>query len=522
MTRYSWSRIQTFDKCRYQYYLRYKEKLETLSNQDADNALVLGHALHTGIELGPEAGLQEYYNQFYIVTDLVENEAIKLDYWIRRVRELLPNGKHEERICTETYLGFADYLVPNDDGTYDLYDFKYSNNDYSKSGQLSVYNHYLDKEIKRMYYVMIPKIKIRQKKTETLEMFRNRLRNELKKKDVEFVRVKYNPDAVIDYLDSCIAADKCESYPKNPTRLCNWCEFQDYCEKGDEYMLLPKNERRKIGENKSKKFWIYGAPMSGKTTFCDKMPDPIELNTDGNIKYVTMPYLSIKDEVVYEGRVENRTYAWQIFKDAIKELEKKDNDFKTIVVDLVEDVYEACRVCKCHELGISHESDDSFRAYDKVRSEFLNVMKGLLNLPYDNIVLLSHEDMSKDLTRRSGDKVTAIKPAINDKIANKLAGLVDITARIVVENGKRHLEFKSDEVQFGGGRLRELRITECELDWDALCAIYDDAIERMQNKIAPKPEPAKAEPTPTPQEEPQEAPKEETTTTTTKKRRVRE
>ena len=48
------------------------------------------------------------------------------------------------------------------------------------------------------------------------------------------------------------------------------------------------------------------------------------------------------------------------------------------------------------QMGITHESDDSFRAWDKVRGEYLNTMKRLMVLDYENIVLISHEDMSKE------------------------------------------------------------------------------------------------------------------------------
>ena len=81
-------------------------------------------------------------------------------------------------------------------------------------------------------------------------------------------------------------------------------------------------------------------------------------------------------------------------------------------------------------LGITHESDDSFRAWDKVRTEFLSTIRRLMNLDYENIVLISHEDTSKDITKKSGDKITAIKPNIADKVANKIAGMVDIVARL--------------------------------------------------------------------------------------------
>ena len=45
----SYSRIDCFKKCPFQYYLKYILKLDTYPNQDPDNALYLGTACHTGI-----------------------------------------------------------------------------------------------------------------------------------------------------------------------------------------------------------------------------------------------------------------------------------------------------------------------------------------------------------------------------------------------------------------------------------------------------------------------------------------
>lgn len=237
-------------------------------------------------------------------------------------------------------------------------------------------------------------------------------------------------------------------------------------------MILPKAERRQVGQTTKRKLWIYGGAFSGKTTFMDSAPMPLNLNTDGNIQFVTMPFIPIKD--TYEGRI--KVLAWDNFKKTIDELEKKDNDFKTIIVDLLEDTYESCRLYMYDKLGISHESDDSFRAWDKVRTEFLSTIRKLMNLDYENIVLISHEDTTKDITKKSGDKITAIKPNIADKVANKIAGMVDIVARVVVEDDdSRTLNFKSNEVIFGGGRLKGITKTQIPLDWEALCEVYDEA-----------------------------------------------
>lgn len=63
-------------------------------------------------------------------------------------------------------------------------------------------------------------------------------------------------------------------FPKNPNHFCGWCEYQEYCEKGWDYMLLPKNERRNLNATKKKVVWLYGAPFSGKTFFANQFPDP--------------------------------------------------------------------------------------------------------------------------------------------------------------------------------------------------------------------------------------------------------
>jgi len=135
--------------------------------------------------------------------------------------------------------------------------------------------------------------------------------------------------------------------------------IQEFCEKGWDYMLLPKNERRSIEKIEKKVIWLYGSPFSGKTYLANAFPEPLMLNTDGNIKFVDAPYIPIKDIVTVEGRITKKTLAWAVFKEAIVELEKKQNDFKTIVVDLLEDCYEHCRLYMYDQMGITHESDDS-------------------------------------------------------------------------------------------------------------------------------------------------------------------
>lgn len=507
----SHSRVECFEGCPYRYKLRYIDKYEVLKPDNADNPLFLGTALHTGIEKDVKTAIDEYYKNFTVITDEHINEAMKLEFQIPRAKALLPQGEYEVQIQDEDFIGFIDLLVPvsgeelfDEVGNsviepmvYDLYDFKYSNNayHYKDSPQLHLYKYYFEKthpgkKIRNMKFMLVPKVNIRQKKTEELSDFRQRIQDELQKTEIKFLEIDYNPEYIINFLTNTKRMLEETEFKKEEGWLCNWCEYQEYCKKGyDYFMNLPKNERRNIEKISKKTLWLYGSPFSGKTTFANKFPDPLMLNTDGNIKFVDAPFIPIKDEVKVTGRMTQRKFAWEVFKEAIAELEKKENDFKTIVVDLLEDTYEYCRLYMYDQMGITHESDDSFRAWDKVRTEFLSTLKRLMNLDYENIILISHEDASKDITKKGGDKITAIKPNLQEKAANKVAGMVDMVARIVADDSKRTLSFKSNEVVFGGGRLTT-SVNEIDLEYDLFLTVYEEAnkstIAKMKGEEKPK------------------------------------
>lgn len=517
--------------------------MTTIPATEPDNPLILGQTVHTGIEKSLEEAIREYCFSFPIITDEHINEIIKFETVIPLARAAIPpGGQFEVEIKDDDFHGFIDYLVParteqrlNGENqeipdVFDLYDFKYSNNvsGYKQSGQLHEYKYFFErnnpgKKIRNMYFVFIPKVTIRQKKTETLLEFRERLKEALSGVEVKTVQIGFNPEKVIEFLFGIKAVNEETEFPQEKSYLCRYCEFQEYCEKGNDYMIkLPENKRRNIEAVEKRVLWIYGVPFCGKTTFANNFPDPLMLNTDGNIKFVDAPYIRIKDEVRVEGRQTKRTLAWDVFKDTISELEKKENTFRTIVVDLLEDLYEHCRLYMYQQMGITHESDDSFRAWDKVRGEFLNTLKRLMNLDYENIILISHEDTSKDITRKGGDKITAIKPNLQEKVANKVAGMVDVVARIVADGETRTFSFKSNEVIFGGGRLR-VNAKDIPLDVKALFAVYDEANKNAASGMAEPAAPAKTgrtgrkrtETPATPADKPQDSPKEEQPTTDT-------
>ena len=239
--RFSYSNISTFSQCPYRWYLQYKERLKTLPETNADNPLWLGLGLHKGIECGVDAGIAEYKSHFNILGDDNLNYIQQLEYQIPRVIELLPEGgEHELEIKTDEFVGYIDYVCGDT-----LFDFKFSNNieNYLTSPQLSIYKNKLelvrpDIKINHLKYVFVPKIQIRQKfkakPPETIMEFRARLLEHLEASEIKIIEVDYSEDSVTQFGECCQYLKTVEKFPKNPTRLCNWCPYQQYCESNGE------------------------------------------------------------------------------------------------------------------------------------------------------------------------------------------------------------------------------------------------------------------------------------------------
>ncbi len=491
---YSFSRMETFLSCPYKFKLRYIDKLETLQDFDkADNALILGTAMHHAIEQDSESAINEYLNSYPVVTDDMETEAVKIELLSQKVKDMISSeGLFEFKIDLDWFVGYVDYI---DTKNGILLDFKYSNNEkhYLSSPQIHVYRYLLEKyyglEFKRIGYLFIPKMKDCKGDFESVQIYRNHLADELEKAVPYKSYVTYDENKAKKFLKTIELIESEKDFPKKENRLCWFCEYKEYCqsEGKEDFMILPKNERRTVGMAQHRKLYIYGAAFSGKTTLCDSFPNPLMLNTDGNIKYVTAPFIKIADNVEVDGHIVRKTMGWEVFKAAIAEREKKDNEFKSIVVDLVEDTYELCRLYMYDKLKIKHESDTPFKAWDMIRTEFLSTIKRLMNLDYENIILISHEDTSKDITKRNGDSISTVKPNIQDKIANKLAGMVDIVIRCKVVDGEHILSVKSDETVFGGGRMKLGDIGEIPCDYEELIKVYSIADENAAVKAEKAP-----------------------------------
>ncbi len=189
-----------------------------------------------------------YKQQFPRITDKHIEEIMKLEYWIPIVREQLKNlgtkFTYEYEIKNSEYVGYVDLMIHNQDGTVDVVDFKYSNNieHYVNSKQIHLYKYYLEQlgfKVRNLGYLFIPKTSIRMKKDEDTYKFRKRLEETLKSQKLQLKKVEYDENKVKKFFEEIKRLEEDNTYEKNETKLCDWCDYKEYCQSNGkiDYMI---------------------------------------------------------------------------------------------------------------------------------------------------------------------------------------------------------------------------------------------------------------------------------------------
>ena len=504
--RVSHSRVDLYKRCHFHYRLKYIDKFTQLDEYKADSPLTIGNALHYGLEVGNKQEMIDYYySQFPVKTDKTINEAIKLELAFDKVYPILQNItiKHQEYVIEEPeFKGIVDLITENDDGTVDIFDFKYSNNvdNYMDSPQLHIYQYYLEQygfKVNKLGYIFIPKLFIRQKKNEDLDQFRKRLVETYKEKPVQLVEIPKDEMQIVYFFNDAksIQIDFSKSYKeleRNINDSCFACKYgEDYLEiieEDDEIMALPKNEKRELKLDLKPDFWIYADSYVGKSTFVDSFDDVLFINTDGNTDNTTSPVVSVRDHVTRKGRIEETQYGWEDFKNTVTDLGVEENSFQAVAIDLVEDLYELCRTYVFNKNNIEHESDSGFgKGWDLVKKEFVDTMKRLKALKYQ-LIFISKENR-KEIKERSGASYTTFSPNLQEKQSNILSGIVDLTIHAEKDGEKRYINLITDEHTFGGGRF-DFKVKTCELNRKS----FEQALKDAQKDRVVKPSNTPVEP----------------------------
>jgi|SRR5579871_584097 len=206
---------------------------------------------------------------------------------------------------------------------------------------------------------------------------------------------------------------------------------------------------------------LYGPGKIGKSTWCSK--------ADGALFLATEPGLNSLE--VFQEPIES----WDKLLEKAAEIAAGGHDFKTIILDTVDNAYRMCAQYICAKYKVEHESDLAYgKGYALVNNEFLRVLGKLALLPY-GLFLVSHSQ-EKEVETRTG-KIQRVVPTLPDKARKIVLGFVDVILYCEIEpaaNGagpRRVLRTKPTTHYEAGDRTKRLPET-IEFDYAAFAGAF--------------------------------------------------
>lgn len=208
---------------------------------------------------------------------------------------------------------------------------------------------------------------------------------------------------------------------------------------------------------------IYGQPKIGKSTFCS--------HADGALFLATEPGLNNLE--VFQVPITT----WSEFLETCFAIAEGNHEFRTVVIDTIDNLFKLCRESVLKKHGLVHEQDASYgKGYDLVKFEFQRRLTALSLLPL-GLMMVSHSE-EKEVKTRTGSAYK-VAPTLPNQARKIVLGMADLvlyaeTEEITDDRGKpqgfeRVLRTKPTTVYEAGDRTGLLPDT-LPLDYHAFAA----------------------------------------------------
>ncbi|CAL7878407.1 AAA family ATPase [Fusobacterium necrophorum] len=170
---------------------------------------------------------------------------------------------------------------------------------------------------------------------------------------------------------------------------------------------LPENIL-KVPNTTPTSFLIWGESMSGKTYLAREFDSPIIINTDGNGEKVDTPSISVK--------------SFSEFAEVIDALKNQEHTFKTVIIDLIDDIEVMLTSHICEQEQVEALADIKWgKGYAKQSSVWKKLMMELTQMDM-NVIFISH------CVEKSDDNQNMqIVPALSQKGLNACMGRCDLS-----------------------------------------------------------------------------------------------
>lgn len=208
-------------------------------------------------------------------------------------------------------------------------------------------------------------------------------------------------------------------------------------------------------------FFIWGAPMSGKSYFASFFPNPIVLNTDGNNEQGTAPGFQIRNLRDKNGKpTQLVTKQMDEIILALQNQDQVEDTFKTVVVDVIDDIIVMLEQAICWDNNVKSLSDIPYGAgYALFNTALQQLVMDLKALPM-NIIYISRENSITD----DSTGATTYHPSLKTKYFNIVNGNCDVEIRTKKVgdgvNASYFREVKSLRTQYEKKNITDKRILQ--------------------------------------------------------------
>lgn len=185
-----------------------------------------------------------------------------------------------------------------------------------------------------------------------------------------------------------------------------------------------------LAYNSTIKALVYGQPGLGKSTLALSTPNPVLFDFDGGIQRVNgafqCPTLQVQD--------------WTEVLQALQELEKEPNDFKTIVIDTAGkmlDYMSTYIIQQDNRLG-KRDGSLTLQGFGARKIMFINFLKRV-SMMGKHVIFVAHEREEKD-----GD-IRIVRPEIGGSSAGDLIKELDLVGYMQAIGNKRTISWTPQE-----------------------------------------------------------------------------